>query len=524
MADWRTSNYLIYSFIPELDVYHVIHSFTGAVDRVTPSVVNYLLAQKTPEHIWRTKDEVVAKDSLRGRTLVEIGAEALATLKERGFLTQRTPSEEKEYVRRIAHFLHTRAVDRNRPSFLVVPTYQCNLRCPYCFETDTRIGLSKIGNLDQVLSKGQIDEIYHSIEIETELWRTRVGKDAEGQDGSSHITLYGGEPLSEQTLPAVEYLIHKGAEKGFRFSAITNAVDLHHYTHLLGKGGVDWMQISLDGPQDVHDRSRIGPGHRETYEIILRNIALALDHGVTVSVRYHVNWKTVDRTDEVFADLERLGIRGRKGFSLYIQPTHDYHHGNQTPNHPHMRLHEIQDKLQSQHKLVQYAPVTQNDERIPSKIDAYLETGLAGLAPQAEYCGATTGMSIFDCFNKVYACWDHVGIAGQEIGSYSSKGISFNNQASYWRERSPATIPECTDCKYVFFHFGGCSQIPVAGGLGINSPGCYDFESEFLAFARKHFASKAAAEDLQSFTPNIQTAPPLVQIRANAQTTALIQV
>jgi uncharacterized protein len=494
MGTMRTSNYLIYCFLPEQDEYYIIHSYTGAVDQVTPSVVRYLLDHKDPNHTFHTKDEEIVRASLRGRPYVLPHQDTLRALAARGYLTEKSSVEERTYIQHLADFLHDKAVKRSGAGFIVIPTYECNLRCPYCFEAETRVDLKRHGCLDSVMSPQMADAMFKCMDklLERDIEGAKSIADAKrGMD----ICLYGGDPLTDLTKPIIEYIVPKGIEQGMRFSAITNGLELDRFTALLGPESIRWLQITLDGPKDIHDRNRIGPSYRGTYETILSHIELALDRQITVSVRLHVNWKTVHRVDEVMNDIEARGFFERKNFGIYAATTHSWHRGHAVPAYPDMATHEVHSEFEKRvpcRSHVQRLDV--ENDRTPAKLSAYIQHGLTGIWKSMEYCHATTGMCIFDPFGKIYSCWDAVGRSGQEIGEYSAEGPTFNKMAALWRSRSPGKIPECSDCKYAFFHFGGCAAIPLTTQGNILAPGCYEYESDFITMAKQFFRQHKGAD------------------------------
>jgi uncharacterized protein len=511
----RTSNYVIYCFLPEKDEYYIIQSYTGAVDRVNHAVVQYLLDHKDPAHTFHTKDEELVRISLRARHPVMPHDAALENLKARGYLTEKSSSEEMAYVQHLANFLHTKAVERAGAGFIIIPTYECNLRCPYCFETDTRVDLARHACLDTVMSIETADAMFKSMDILLEKSLANEKSLADAKRGMG-VCLYGGDPLTDLTKPIIEYIVSRGADQGMRFSAITNGLELDRFTALLGPERICWLQITLDGPQDIHDKNRIGPTYRGTYETILNQIAMALDHEVTVSVRLHVNWKSVGRVDEVMNDVESRGLFKNKNFSIYAATTHSWHRGQAVPAYPDMGSNEMLNEFEKRapcHSQDQKLDV--ENDRTGEKLKAYLDLGLAGIWQSMEYCHATTGMCIFDPFGKIYSCWDVVGRPGLEIGQYSSGQPVFNDMAALWHRRSPGLIPECSDCKYIFFHFGGCAAIPLATQGTIFAPGCYDYETDFMGIAKKYFSKFDESGSKEPMSAEIGL-PSLVQIQKSS--------
>lgn len=293
----------------------------------------------------------------------------------------------------------------------------------------------------------------------------------------------------QETLPIVEYIVQKGVEQGYRFSAITNGVELPHFFHLLGPDKIGFLQITLDGPKDIHDRKRIGPLYRGgTYDKILKNVKLTLETGTRISIRLHVDWTNVERIKDLVEDLGRFGLLAHKNFNMYTAAVQAFHRGIDKPAYPFIATHQVHQNLDRHFpQVVQIKNFQKSDDGIQRKLERYLKDKLPGIYSDLEPCAATTGMYIFDPLGRIYSCWDNVGIVGQEVGTYSPEGPVLNARADEWLQRSPAYIEECKDCKYVFFHFGGCAAMPLSIKKTIFSPACYDYQDDFIYLARKFF-------------------------------------
>ena len=141
--------------------------------------------------------------------------------------------------------------------------------------------------------------------------------------------------------------------------------------------------------------------------------------------------------------------------------------------------------------------VLASDAGIELKLRAYVKDKLPGLYSKGiEPCAATTGLYIFDPFWKIYTCWDTVGMIGHETGTYSPAGPALNARNDDWLMRSPATIDECKNCKYAFFHFGGCASLPIGVKGTIFGPACYEFQDNFL-YAGQAFFKKGIDQAMQ---------------------------
>ncbi|HLG15729.1 MAG TPA: radical SAM protein [Blastocatellia bacterium] len=518
----KTSNYVIYFHIPETDEFYLVHGYTGAVDLASPEAIGYLLDRVDPSHTWHTKDLGIVREAIEGRTLGPISDDTIDMLKSRGYLTEMSSAEELRYVEKLAGFLHNRNIKHSRPNFMIVPVYECNLRCPYCFETDTRVELGKLKILQNVMTEKMVDAAFTSMDV--------ILKQRSGPEGAekAYITLYGGEPLMLETLPMVEYIVRKGLDENYRFGAITNAVDLDHFLHLLGPEKIGFLQITLDGPREAHNKKRIGPRHRQgTYDRIIANMKSALKTGVRISVRFHVDYTNISQVKELIDDLENEGFQQSENFDVYTYPIHGFHRGKSTPQYPLMAIHQMQRELNpvlpglptlgqrgseytgrdSEGGNGRKLKVMVSDEGIQSKLRAYVKDKLPGLyANGMEPCAATIGLYIFDSLWRIYTCWDTVGIAGHETGTYSPGGPVLNTMNDDWLQRSPATIDECKQCKYAFFHFGGCASLPIGADKSIFAPACYEFQDNFL-YAGQSFFRRGLDDVLQMSGPETETQP-----------------
>jgi radical SAM protein with 4Fe4S-binding SPASM domain len=230
----------------------------------------------------------------------------------------------------------------------------------------------------------------------------------------------------------------------------------------------------------------------------------------------------VDRTPEIMQALEERGLLANKRFSIYATPRHAWHVGQALPMYPNMAHHQLKEKIDTwasscscaggQMKTIspagdliektgacssgcsctsrQMKQVGVGDDRVTEKLRKYLRGGIAELSTTVEFCSANTGgMHILDPFGAMYACWDTVGRVSEKIGTYSMEGPVYNQRADDWKDRCPGDIPQCSNCKYVMFHFGGCAGLPVETGLGLLHPACYAFPDMFELQARKFFAA-----------------------------------
>lgn len=235
--------------------YMLIHGYTGAMD-------------------------IVSEDFLKEISNIFLGSNIsermLQTLEKRGYITNRTQEEEYAYVARIAKALYKESTILST-SFTWVVTYNCNFRCPYCFEgRDKKDGRSKF-----VFTKEQVDLAYAAQEKiqPNEKLRNKM------------ITLYGGEPLLVENKEIVNYIVEEGKKRGYKFVAVTNGYEIDQFLNLLSEDGIYRLQITIDGPKQIHNQRRLHYKDNNTFDKIVNNIKLALDKGIRIVIRMNSDGK-----------------------------------------------------------------------------------------------------------------------------------------------------------------------------------------------------------------------------------------
>ncbi len=181
--------------------------------------------------------------------------EAVKTLIAQGIIV---PSE-KDEIQEGQEWFKKINTDRSHFRMTILPTYMCNLACPYCVEEGV-----KTNNFMDTMNAAYVSQWAHRI-IE--------------QDDCSALsmTFYGGEPLLN--VPALtmisRYLQDLAAKREMKFSngIITNGVKLtKDVAEQLVDVGIKMVKITLDGYKDVHDKYRKTMGNRGTFDTIMKNI------------------------------------------------------------------------------------------------------------------------------------------------------------------------------------------------------------------------------------------------------------
>jgi uncharacterized protein len=160
---------------------------------------------------------------------------------------------------------------------IVMPTEKCNFRCTYCYED---YALGRMSSDTIMALKNLILSRINGLEM-------------------FHLSWFGGEPLLN--LSAVKDLTSYSKElceiNGTKFvsSATTNGHFLDRdVLRDLTQIGVSSYQISLDGPKEIHDKTRLLANGSGTFDKIWVNLLSALnsEYNFKIKLRIHFDAET----------------------------------------------------------------------------------------------------------------------------------------------------------------------------------------------------------------------------------------
>ena len=155
--------------------------------------------------------DIVAKEDCEKISAGKFSELPLALLKRlllRGLLTPKSESEELADMKLLAR-LHKKVYGSSIIGLIILPTYDCNFRCPYCFEQHC------LNRGQDWLSQTMSDEIIEAIFSALKNYKDR-GYDVD------HCIFYGSEPLLAKNLPVVRKIAEHCRELNLNMSVIAN--------------------------------------------------------------------------------------------------------------------------------------------------------------------------------------------------------------------------------------------------------------------------------------------------------------
>ncbi|WP_328958999.1 radical SAM protein [Kitasatospora purpeofusca] len=197
-----------------------------------------------------------------------------------------------------------RALTDTSLHLILLPTEQCNFRCTYCYE-DFEIGRM---HRDTVLGvKRLLDRRLPTLE-------------------SLSISWFGGEPLLAKGLieEVSAHIVESPSRPDLHYQAdmTTNGylLDLPTVEKLFSLG-VRLYQISLDGPAQMHDRTRIRANGKGSFERIWKNLTAMRESNIPVNtvLRIHVNPENLDTMPEFLARVRDEFLADDR-FTVHLKP------------------------------------------------------------------------------------------------------------------------------------------------------------------------------------------------------------
>lgn len=481
----RTSSYVIYVDLPEDSRRTLlVHGYSGAFDVVSRGVADYLRSHESGPAPRPLYGEWPAEEP--AGPAADPSPATLERLAARGYLTTSSVEEERRRFEGLVGALHERA--QRQATYVFVPTYDCNLRCDYCFQDALRAPGSD-RRLLRVMSPDLVGRIFAAIDADE---RAAAHPPA----GPPDFGLFGGEPLLAANRPTVEAVVRAARARGAeRLWAISNATELDAYSGLLGPGGITELQITLDGPPELHDQRRIYPDGAGSYARTASGVTAALAAGAKVHIRVNVDRTNFAGLVDLAEEVLRRGWADSPLFSIGTQPLRAVNaHTDKATTFTSWELGRAVAELHANQPAT--AVIGGPDERLRRAARSVLERGSAPRF-RAEYCGAHAGMSIFDPLGDVYACWERLANPAMRIGRVTSAGVLERNNdlLRLWRDRSVGVTPACRVCRYALYCGGGCAVLAEGHRGTIRSNYCDGFAKRFRASVADAFSETEAARD-----------------------------
>lgn len=353
----------------------------------------------------------------------------ITVLRDNGFIL----AEQIDELSLVKYRYRVNAYDGSVLGVSLLPTTDCNFKCPYCFEHANDNAYMNDNDQNQVLAF-----------IENEFKGNSVK--------SFEYGWYGGEPLL--AVPVIKNLsqgIKKLCER-YTISLgkqwmITNGYFLDDdLAKTLKSIDIESIQISLDGDKGEHEKSRLSKDGSPTFDRLMDAIRIASDYFNEVAVRFNVTRKTIGSVREL---IEREDIFSKKNVKPSLGMLKCYL-GSNCDAEADIDMFKGTEIIKLQWDFDKYARKRRNEG---------LNHDLFQFPVKASSCSSDRLKSfILGPQRKIYKCIEHVSV-GDEVG-YINNG-AFKPRPEYWKwiVNEPFDNQYCRECTYLPVCMGGCPSI-----------------------------------------------------------------
>lgn len=322
-------------------------------------------------------------------------------------------------------------------ALIMAPTLQCNFDCPYCYQ-NRQTG---------IVSEDVIEAIYRRIEAEAV------------QKHNISITWYGGEPLLAKNIikKMSEKIIDICEKAGVNYTSgmTTNGYLIDEDTiKLLKNAKVDHVQVTMDGPPDIHNaRRRLHDHSVKTFDRIIENIKLLCNNDIGVNIRVNIDKDNKDKLEEL---LKILAENNLQKCTISLGHVKDYTAVCSSIAHTCLSGKEYaEESLKDQKLLLKYGFKATSFPYYPGV--------------RSNYCCADAISSfVVDPEGNIYKCWNDTGNVERRIGNIKDDKIKYNQIFLDYLLWSPFDYEKCRECKYLPLCMGGCPY----DGLRLGEPEC----------------------------------------------------
>jgi uncharacterized protein len=288
---------------------------------------------------------------------------------------------------------------------------------------------------------------------------------------NKYVTVFGGEPLlpGAKSKESIDYFVEKASENNLSLAFVTNGYSLTEYIDILKKGNIREIQITLDGPETIHDKRRPLAGNKPTFGKIIEGIDAALAAGFPINLRTVVDKENINGLVELSDFAIAKGWTENPLVKTQLGRNYELHfcQSEQSKLYDRVGLYkDLYELITANPQIIQY-------HKPAYSISKFIFENGELPDPLFDSCPACKTEWAFDFTGRIYSCTATVGKSGEELGTYYPEISRKEEIIDQWESRDVTTIDKCRDCSLQLACGGGCASVAKNKNNGeIHSPDC----------------------------------------------------
>ncbi len=393
----------------------------------------------------------------------------LQYLDRRGYLFESHDRERVQSQLMYEQMLELHKAAAKQP-IVVIPTYNCNLKCPYCWQRQY-----------------DMDSGVMSAETAHQLFEALPG--ALGvplREARGDLVIFGGEPLQDRDdlRSAVMGLLNGARENGMSSKIISNGVGLaSNVPHL--KGRVELLQITIDGLGELHRKRRplpsINGAPQDSFRPMVEGVDRAIEAGIRVNVRVNVDEANLPLLGDLADFMADRGWLASGLCKPHLSPVKNHNPKRETKAETSL-LRTLFAALKSDPRLACFDLTGFQGLKY---FQGFMETGVFSFH-RFFNCEAQINFFAFDLYGDVYACWDAAGIKEHRVGTFAPALAIDDRALNKWRGRGSLEVDSCSTCASSPHCGGGCQFLSLEHAGKFDAPACDSMMEGYLISIAEH--------------------------------------
>lgn len=317
----------------------------------------------------------------------------------------------------------------------ILPTYDCNLSCTYCFE--------KPINQNYYITDKMLSNIFDIIQLMQ-------------KDQTVVIELYGGEPLLQSGFNKIkqilDFCISSNINEVF---IITNGVNIKFYIDLFKEyNNIKLsLQVTIDGPEESHNMRRCSKDGKNYYNDILEGIELCASNNIEVMIRTNIDKNNSAEYIDLYHELEERFFY-YDNIKYYLSPVTDIDNSTNEALSSELDIIKMINKLDGSNKLIPNGGLHLLDYLYYAVNDTD-----STVLPKYHYCECSRGKYLNFCPDgNIYSCSEIVGMDMHKVGKFYPSYEFDMDKYNEWLQNNVLAKLKCKKCEISLLCGGGCAR------------------------------------------------------------------